>query len=345
MLDRDRYNDCIEQALQARDGGRFDEALAWLEEALRAYPEGAEAHTRRGEIFWDEGRFEEALGEFHRALELDPGFVDAHMDRIEIMIEEFQESDRALELADGLLSRTLAREEEGELYYLKAKGLFYLDDLEGALFLLRRALQTNGEVPVYRSFEGQILFEMGQLEAARRRLERALKLDPKSAHTLYNYALVLEHLGEMEAAESFFAQAATAGPDLYPAPIRMDGADFERAAAEALHSLPAELQGYIANCPILIEELPTSSIVQEESASPQVLGLFVGVPASEPGASPTWGTNTKVGPDRIFLFKRNLEKVAKTRDELIEQIQITVKHEIGHYLGLDEDELDRLGLG
>ena len=66
---------------------------------------------------------------------------------------------------------------------------------------------------------------------------------------------------------------------------------------------------------------------------------------TEPGASPTWGTQPKESPDRIYLYKRNLEKVAQNRSELIEQIQITVKHEIGHFLGLDEDELDRLGLG
>jgi predicted Zn-dependent protease with MMP-like domain len=48
--------------------------------------------------------------------------------------------------------------------------------------------------------------------------------------------------------------------------------------------------------------------------------------------------------DCILLFKRNLEKVARTREELVEQVQITVKHEIGHYLGLDEEAVERLGL-
>ena len=56
-------------------------------------------------------------------------------------------------------------------------------------------------------------------------------------------------------------------------------------------------------------------------------------------------SSTRTTTDRILLFKRNLEKVAQSRSELIEQIQTTVKHEIGHYLGLDEDDLDRLGLG
>jgi predicted Zn-dependent protease with MMP-like domain/predicted negative regulator of RcsB-dependent stress response len=345
MLDRDRYGYCLDQADQARSGGRVDEALAWLEEALRAKPDGAEAHNRRGDIFWDNGRVEDALREFRRALEMDPGFLDARLNEIEILIEEFQEWEQSLDQADELLADSLDRETEAEIYYLKAKALFYLDDLEGALFLLRRAIQTNGEVPVYRSFEGQILFEMGRLEAARRSLDRALALEPESPHTLYNLALVLEHAGDMRRAEELFARAEKAGPDHYPAPVRIAPEEFERAAEEALHSLPPELRRYVANCPILIEELPSRSLVEQESISPQVLGLFVGVPASEPGASPTWGTAQKQGPDRIFLFKRNLEKVAQTRSELIEQIQTTVKHEIGHYLGLDEDELDRLGLG
>jgi len=48
--------------------------------------------------------------------------------------------------------------------------------------------------------------------------------------------------------------------------------------------------------------------------------------------------------DRVMLFKSNLEKVCHDREELIEQIQITVRHEIGHYLGFDENDLERLGL-
>ena len=48
--------------------------------------------------------------------------------------------------------------------------------------------------------------------------------------------------------------------------------------------------------------------------------------------------------DRVILFKKNLEKICQDREELIEQIQITVRHEIGHYLGLDENDLERLGL-
>ena len=255
------------------------------------------------------------------------------------------ETEDSLDLADGLLGTALDRGVEAEIYYLKAKAYFYLEDLDGALFLLRRAIRTHGEVGVYRSFEGQILFEMGLYEEPQRSLDRSAVLEPENAHTLYHLALVLEHLSAPEKADKLFGQAAAQAPEQYPAPVRVEGAVFEAAAEAALGSLPTEIQRYVENCPILIEELPGRDLVQEYSVSPQLLGLFVGTPADQPGSSPTWGTAPKEGPDRIFLFKRNLEKVAQTKAELIEQIQITVKHEIGHYLGLDEGDLERLGLG
>ena len=55
-------------------------------------------------------------------------------------------------------------------------------------------------------------------------------------------------------------------------------------------------------------------------------------------------TDQPLDLDRILLFKRNLEKICRDRDDLIEQIQITVRHEIGHHLGLSEEDLERLGL-
>ena len=47
---------------------------------------------------------------------------------------------------------------------------------------------------------------------------------------------------------------------------------------------------------------------------------------------------------RVILFKSNLEKVCSSRDDPVEQIQVTVRHEIGHHLGLSEEDLERLGL-
>jgi predicted Zn-dependent protease with MMP-like domain/Flp pilus assembly protein TadD len=342
--EEDRYQRCLDQAKQASSGGRYEEALAWVSEALRANPDGAEARNERGELLWEQCQPEEALRDFTYACEVAPDYYTAHLNRLELLIEEFNDSEEALELADELLAGSLDRDVESEVYYLKAKALFYLEDLEGSLFLLRRALQVQGELPVYRAFEGQILFEMGRMAEARHSLERARGMEPDAPHTLYHLALITEHEGNHLRAEQLFEQAERGQPDLYPRPVRIEPAEFQATAEQAVRALPEQIQNYVANCPIIIEDLPGPSLIREYQIPPTLLGLFLGTPVTEPGYSPTMGTGLRVAPDKILLFKRNLEKVATSRADLIEQIQITVKHELAHYLGLDEDEVERLGL-
>ncbi len=344
MNNNDRYWDCLDHAMDVISHGRTEEALAWLDEALKAHPNGAEAHNGRGEILWDEGRIEQALYEFELAAMADPKFTTAHLNRAELLIEELGEFEQAVRQCDELLG---AREDlprpdrgtEAEIYYLKSKALFYLDDLEGALFLVRRASKTGGDVGVYRAFEGQILFELGRFEEARRHLEHAVLLDGESAHAVYHLALVLERLDEDAEAQAAFARANVLDPEHYPVPAQLGEDAFKRAADDALANLPRSIREYVEHVPVLVEDFPNGELLAKENVSPQILGLFEGVPRTEAAV-----TAQARDVDRVTLFKKNLEKICRTHAELVEQIQITVKHEVGHYLGLDEDDLERLGL-
>ncbi|MBC8341566.1 MAG: metallopeptidase family protein [Proteobacteria bacterium] len=341
--DKDRYWDCLDQAMEASHRGRMDEALAWLDEALRAYPAGAEAHNGRGEILWDEGRIDEAAHEFERAILVDPKFTAAHLNRIELMIEELAAYESALERCDELLSgrAELPRPEtsvQAEVYYLKSKALFYVDDLEGAIFLVRRANKAVGMQPVYSAFEGQILFELGRYEEAQRVLEHTVSLDPDSAHVIYYLGLVLERLDAEHATEAF-ARANALDPHHYPLPLEISTQDFEKAVATAIDNLPRSIRDYIADVPVLVEDLPSRELIATENVSPQILGLFVGSPRTEAST-----TSQALDLDRVMIFVKNHTKVCRDHEELIEQLQITVRHEIGHYLGLDEEDMERLGL-
>ena len=330
--------------MEASHGGRTDEALAWLDEALAAHPDGAEAHNGRGEILWDEGRVDEALHEFARSLSADPKFTTAHLNRIELLVEDLGEFEQAIIYIDELLAGNselprLERATEAEIHYLKAKAVFYLDDLEGALFLVRRGLKTSGDVAIYRAFEGQILFELGRFSEARRALVAAVALDPESGHALYHLALVQERLGEAEFAEATFGKANALDPDHYPLPVAVDEEFFRAAAAEAFDNLPRSIREYIADVPLLLEDFPSDDLLGSQNISPQILGLYIGVPRTEAEVS-----SQAVDIARVILFKKNLEKICRDRDELIEQIQITVRHEVGHHLGLSEEDLEKLGL-
>ncbi len=344
MKNNDRYWDCLDQAMEASHGGRTEEALAWLDQALLAHPEGAEAHNGRGEILWDEGKIEEALHEFERSLQADPKFVTAHLNRAELVVEDLSEFERAVELCDELLSGKpemprLDRATEAEVHYLKAKAVFYLDDLEGSLFLVRRALKTGGDVSIYRAFEGQILFELGRFADAKRALDAGIALDPDSGHAIYHMGLVLERLGLAEEAQRAFAKANALDPERYPVPTQVDEEFFRQAAAEAIDNLPRSIREEAERVPLLIEDFPSEDLIEQEDVSPQILGIFIGVPRTEAGA-----TEQPHDLDRIILFKRNLEKACRDEQELVEEIRRTVTHEVGHYLGLDEDDLERLGI-
>lgn len=344
MKNKNRYWDCLDQAMEASHGGRTEEALAWLDEALIAQPEGAEAHNGRGEILWDEGRIDEALHEFERSAKADPKFVTGHLNRIELLVEDLGEFEQAVQQCDALLAGAdelprLDRGTEGEVHYLKAKAVFYLDDLDGALFLTRRALKTVGQTAVYRAFEGQILFELARFDDAKRALSVSVHMDPESGHALYHLGLVLERMDEAEEAARAFTNANALDPEQYPLPAEIDEVMFSKAASEALENLPRSIREFVSDVPVLIEDYPSDDLMAQENVSPQILGIYLGVPRTEAEV-----TEQSTHLTRVILFKKNLEKVCRDRDDLIEQIQITARHEIGHHLGLSEEDLERLGL-
>jgi predicted Zn-dependent protease with MMP-like domain len=122
-------------------------------------------------------------------------------------------------------------------------------------------------------------------------------------------------------------------------PASISDEAFERAAREALDNLPRSIREEAERVPVLIEDFPSEDLIDDEDVSPQVLGIFIGVPRT---AAHT--TDQPRDLDRIILFKRNLEKACRDEQELVEEIRRTVTHEVGHYLGLDEDDLERLGI-
>jgi predicted Zn-dependent protease with MMP-like domain len=136
-----------------------------------------------------------------------------------------------------------------------------------------------------------------------------------------------------------FERAHTLDPELYLVPAELDDETFERTAREALEDLPRSLRETAQRIPVLIEDVPSEELLDRLDQSPQILGIFIGTPRTEAAV-----TDQPRDLDRIVIFKKNLEKACRDREELLEQIKITVSHELGHYLGLSEEDLERLGL-
>ena len=115
--------------------------------------------------------------------------------------------------------------------------------------------------------------------------------------------------------------------------------EFEAVVHEALEEIPAELYEKIQNVDIFIEDYPSREVqIEMGVARHGLLGLYQGIPEGRRGH---YYGNTL--PDRICLFKKNIEAISPSRERMKEEIQRTVLHELGHYFGIDDRRLRELG--
>lgn len=120
---------------------------------------------------------------------------------------------------------------------------------------------------------------------------------------------------------------------------RVKKTDFRAFAAEVLDGLPDEFRRRMENVVMIVEDYP--SVEDAASAGTprkELLGLFHGLSRLEH----EWcgGAPDRL-PERIVLYKRNIEAVCSTKKELVEEIRLTVLHEIGHYFGLSEEDIEK----
>lgn len=122
--------------------------------------------------------------------------------------------------------------------------------------------------------------------------------------------------------------------------MKVSAVEFEQCVREAIAEIPESLQGFLDNVVVDIEPEPTVDDLAELGIDDptEVLGLYHGVPMTERSVEADLGL-----PDRISIYQKNIEMMCETREEIVEQIRITVLHEIGHHFGMDEDDLFEVG--
>ncbi|MFB9964052.1 metallopeptidase family protein [Sinosporangium siamense] len=113
----------------------------------------------------------------------------------------------------------------------------------------------------------------------------------------------------------------------------MTRSDFELLVSEALDLIPQELARNMDNVAVFVEDEPPSS-------DPDLLGLYEGVALTERG-----DTYAGMLPDRITIYMGPTLRMCHTREEVVEEVAITVVHEIGHHFGISDDRLHELGWG
>jgi len=114
--------------------------------------------------------------------------------------------------------------------------------------------------------------------------------------------------------------------------VNLPATEFEDLVALALDRVPPSLARLVDNVIVVVEENPPPG--------DDILGLYEGIPLTERGS-----TYAGVMPDRITIFRQPILEICSTRDEVVEEVLITVVHEIAHHFGIDDDRLHELGWG
>ena len=107
---------------------------------------------------------------------------------------------------------------------------------------------------------------------------------------------------------------------------------FEELVDLGLRRIPRELLDNVSNVAIVTEDY--------NPESPHILGLYEGIALTERTSE-----YTSALPDKITIYRYALEDICDTEEELVEQVAITVIHELGHHFGIDDDRLHELGWG
>ncbi|WP_414654034.1 metallopeptidase family protein [Hyalangium sp.] len=335
----------LEAAHRYYDEERYEEALSCAAQAAALEPDLAEAHAERGMALAALNRVSEAQMAFARALALEPDSASALLGAALLYAVSLPSSRERDELGLLYSERGLSKpglDPDLAVQFALVSAMAF-NDLGQAQEALTRAAIVLAREPgnVEAAYErGLALFELCRFAEAKSAFSVLLSDPEHGAHAHQHLGLLLEREGKWKLAQQHFDKARELAPgDFAPPPLPTE-ADFRKAVADAVALLPEDMRKDLQGIPVTAEEIPADDdlLSGQPPLSPTILGLFRGPPLGEPCD----GTET---PCRsVVLYRRNLARAVRTSEQLREQIQVTLLHEVGHLRGEDDEELAARGL-
>jgi predicted Zn-dependent protease with MMP-like domain len=202
----------------------------------------------------------------------------------------------------------------------------------------RTVLRDDADVVYER---GVALFELCRFDEAERAFERTLALSPDDPWAIHELGLVAERRGDAEKARRLLEKAQGLDPSDFPPDLPVDEAAFRGEVEAAMAGLSDLDRRALLGVPIELRDLPDADdlLAVDPPLSPAILGLYRGPPEGEV-CDPSEGAQCR----SIVFYRKNLVRFVHTREELREQVRITLLHELGHLRGEDDEQLRDRGL-
>jgi predicted Zn-dependent protease with MMP-like domain len=336
MSRTERLRADLERGFEALEAGELDAAASIVERCRRIDRKNPDVVALAAAVADADGNVDDALAQYRLLRELRP---DDPMPIICVARLELQGLDDPDAALDTLATAFDFIDEE--------------DDLIEAIYVKTQALIARGEPAAAREALGELassMIEDGDLAldlaelalaaedapAARRWIELAQAKPALRADALHLLGRVHEFTGDRAAMIAAWQEVRRLDLAAEPGDLEISEDDVEQIALQTLAELPDDIREKLERVPILIDDMPSAALI-DDGLDPRLLGLFQGTPMPDDGALAPTITN-------ILLFRGNLQRACRDAEHLAEEIRITVLHETAHYFGLDEDDLEALGL-
>lgn len=347
--------DPLEAAQAFADALAWEKALSCAAQASALAPDEPMTHAERGRALVALERLDEAKLAYARALAIDPQSLDALLGAAHLYSAALPSSrevdelgvlyaERGFALAQASAARSRDKEELAIALELGRVAAVALNDVGRNAEAIARAewvLERAKDDPE-ASFERALgLFERCRFVEAQAAFQKLTADAKRGGHAHYHLALILERDGKQAEADKHFAKAHQLSAEHFWTPVLLSKAEFEKELAALVEALPAEVKVDLKGVPIGAEDVPALADLTtgEPPLSPTILGLFRGPPIQE-ACQPEDGDPCR----SVVLYRKNLGRAVKTRDELVQQMKVTLLHEVGHLRGEDDGELAARGL-
>jgi len=321
----------LERGFEALEAGDLEDAEVILERCKRIDRKHEDVITLAAAVADARGDTEEALAQYRALSELRR---DDPMPRIciaRLELKDLGDPDAALDTLEAAFDFIDEEADLIEAIYVKTEALLARDEPAAARETLAELASSAIDNEELALDLADLAIAAEDVPAAKTWIELARKLAREGdgteeeraafeAEALHTLGRAHEAAGDRAAMIEAWVGVLALDAKAPPGEVTVSEDEVER----------------VQRVPILIDDLPSEHLVRD-GWDPRILGIFQGTPMPDDGSAVPAVTT-------ILLFRKNLERFATDEDHLAEEIRITVLHETAHYFGLDDDDLEQLGL-
>lgn len=298
--------------------------------ALELNSDSPEAYNLLGYASALLGEFEDAMEHYEHAIALDDTYLEAILNAAELCIYPIADFQAAERYCEEALSLAESDEERVDALLLKFDALMGQGEIKAATALCSRLPREGFENPAHAFLIARALYEVGDVEAASGLIGEAVRLNSTSPEAHYYQGLIQEEQGNATGALVSFLKSRELDLATPPPPWSLTAEGLMEVVTTVLEALPSSLSAVLHRQQVFISDVPGVEVVVD-GVDPRALLLLEPISGDAP-APLSDSAHPEATPlaesARLFIYQRNLERVAGTVEALTQELQTLLEREL-----------------